>query len=129
MKKTSFFLIGMAISGMAFADLYKANFSAPSNAPGRMWNYGFVIDLQFAEGGAITGEVKEFYGANACRWPGVKLSGGNIADGNFRWISDDNPVKGCGKLVFIGKKEGDKLVGYLPRFQGVKIDLELSPTN
>ena len=129
MKKLGAFVIGLAISGVAFADLYKANFSAPGNQPGRMLNYGFVVDLQFAENGAISGDVKEFYGASACRWPGVKLTGGNLADGNFRWISDENPIKGCGKLVFVGKKETDKLVGYLPRFQGVKIELELSPTN
>jgi hypothetical protein len=129
MKRVGVFVIGCLISGMGFADLYKANFTAPSNVPNKMWSYGFVVDLQFAEGGTISGEVKDFYGASACRWPGVKLSGGNIADGNFRWISDENPIKGCGKLVFVGKREGDKLVGFLPRFQGVRVDLEMSPTN
>jgi hypothetical protein len=129
MKKFGVFLMGCLLSGAAFADLYKANFSAPGNLPGKTLSFGFVVDLQFGEGGAISGEVKDFYGASACRWPGVKLSGGNLADGNFRWISDENPIKGCGKLVFVGKRDGDKLVGFLPRFQGVRVDLELSPTN
>jgi hypothetical protein len=121
-------LVAVAFSGSAMADLYKVNFMAPSNSPGKMWNYGFTVDLQFAEGGAITGEVKDFFGANACRWPGIKITGGNLPDGTFRWLTDENPVKGCGKLVFVGKKEGDKLVGFLPRFQGVKVDLTLEPT-
>lgn len=113
----------------AYAELYKVDFTAPSNTPGKMWNYGFVVDLQFSDGGAISGEVKDFYGTKACFWPGVKINGGNLPDGTFRWMTDENSVKGCGKLVFVGKKEDGKLVGYLPRFQGVRVDLTLDPKN
>jgi hypothetical protein len=128
MKKTYAALLVMLLLGQsAVADTYKVNFVAPSNT-GKPWNYGFVVDLQFGDAGVITGEIKEFYGASACRWPGVKISGGNLQDGNFRWITEENIVKGCGKLVFVGRKDGEKLVGYLPRFQGVKVDLELEPT-
>lgn len=127
-KKTYAALLVMLLLGQsAVADTYKVNFVAPSNT-GKPWNYGFVVDLQFGDAGVITGEIKEFYGASACRWPGVKISGGNLQDGNFRWITEENIVKGCGKLVFVGRKDGEKLVGYLPRFQGVKVDLELEPT-
>lgn len=125
------FRVFIVLAGVLFgqavrADLYKVNFVAPSNT-GKPWNYGFVVDLQFADSGAISGEMKEFYGASACRWPGVKLAGGNLQDGNFRWTTEENPLKGCGKLIFVGKKDGEKIVGYLPRFQGVRVDLELEP--
>lgn len=127
-KSIVIFISAIVLSGSAFADLYKVYFEGPSNSVGKVWRYGFVVDLHFAESGVITGEVKEFLGATGCRWPGIKIEGGNLPNGTFRWMTEENPLKGCGKLVFIGKKEGEKLVGYLPRFQGVKIDLELEPT-
>jgi hypothetical protein len=125
MKKVFIALVfNFSICCVAFADLYKVNFSAPANN-GSPRPYGFVVNLQFSEGGAISGDVKEFYGASACQWPGIKITGGNLPDGNLRWITEENPVKGCGKLVFVGKQDGDKLVGYLPSFQRVRVDLSL----
>lgn len=129
MKKiTIAFLASLFLSKVAYAELFKVYFTAPSNSPGKMWSYGFVVDLNFAENGQIAGEVKEFIGATACRWPGIKIEGGNLPDGSFRWMTEENSLKGCGKLVFVGKKEGEKLVGFLPRFQGVRVDLTLEPT-
>ncbi len=119
--------LASTLCGFSHAETYKVNFTAPSNVPGKMWNYGFVVDLQFADNGAITGEMKEFFGTKACSWPGMKITGGNLSDGTFRWMTDEHPVKSCGKIVFVGKKEDNKLVGYLPKFQGVKLDLTLEP--
>ena len=127
MKSAVLILAAMLTSTMACADLYKSNFTAPDNR-GAPRAYGFVVDLQFSENGQIAGEFKEFYGTSACRWNGVKLSGGNLPDGNFRWLSEENTMRNCGRIVFIGRKEGDKIVGHLPKFQGAKVDLELSPT-
>lgn len=121
------FLSSLLVANPALADLYKASFTAPNNK-GAASTYGFVVDLQFNDSGSITGEIKEFYGANACRWPGLKIAGNNLQDGNFRWASEENIIKGCGRLVFIGKKDGDKLTGHLPRFQGGRVDLELEST-
>ena len=130
MVKTFFsFLLASTLCGLSHAEMYKVNFTAPSNVASKMWNYGFVVDLQFTDNGSITGEVKEFFGTKACSWPGIKISGGNLPDGNFRWMTDENPVKSCGRIVFVGKKEDNKLIGYLPKFQGVKVDLTLEPTN
>ncbi|PUE28689.1 hypothetical protein B9Z35_11830 [Limnohabitans sp. Jir61] len=128
-KKITTFIFAVVTCSGVFADLYKAEFVAPGSFGGPNTNFSFVVDLNFTDSGSISGEIKNFYGAKHCPWNGVQLSGSNLANGNFRWSSDENINKGCGKLVFVGKKEGAKLVGYLPRFQGIKVDLELEPTN
>jgi hypothetical protein len=114
------------VSTPAFAEIYKVDFVAPSNT-GSPWNYGFVVDLQFSEDGAISGEIKDFFGVRACRWAGFKVSGKKSPDGQIRWVSERHFLKGCGALTFVGKMEGENLVGYMPSFQGVKVDLVLEP--
>ena len=112
-------------SVFSWAETYTTNFSAPSNTPGRAWSYGFVIDFIQNEGGVVSGEITRFYGADRCRWPGTKLNGHVKGNGDVQWQTEQNPLQGCGTIRFVGKKEDGKLVGYLPRFQGVKVDLEL----
>ncbi len=127
MKKLAYLVIASFFaSTAAVAETYKVDFVAPSNS-GSPWNYGFVIDLQFAEDGAISGEFKNFYGVRACQWAGLKVSGKKSPEGNIRWVSERHSVKGCGALTFIGKIDGENLVGYMPSFQGVKVDLTLEP--
>ena len=122
MKKYLFFASILLIASHANAEVYKTNFIAPDNK-GLPYNASFAVDLIFAENGAISGEIK-FSNSVICRWAGQKVTGGNFKDGDFRWTTELNPIKGCGKIIFIGKKEGEKIVGYLPSFQGVKIDIE-----
>ena len=123
MKKAIFIASIVFMAAQANAETYKTSFVAPNNS-GQPYNTGMVVDLNFADDGAISGEMKILYNAPNCKWRGEKITGGNFKDGMFRWATDLNPTKGCGRIVFIGKKEGDKLVGYLPSFQGVKIDIE-----
>ena len=125
-KSISLFLLSLFSCTVALADLYKTSFQAPNNRGGLI-PYGFVVDLQVTPEGSVTGEVKDFFGASSCRWPGTKLTGRSLADSSIHWVSEENVIRGCGKLVFVGKKEDDKFVGHLPRFQGVKVNLELEP--
>ena len=124
MKKIVFLLGAALLTNFAIADTYKTTFSAPSNNGAMPWNTGMIVDLKFAEDGAITGEMKNMFNVANCRWQGIPITGGNFKDGNFRWASDLHPTKGCGRIVFIGKRVGDKMVGFLPSFQGAKIDIE-----
>ncbi len=127
MKKLAYLAIASIFaSTAALAETYKVDFIAPSNT-GAPWNYGFVVDLQFAEDGAISGEIKDFYGVKSCRWVDFKVSGKKSPDGKIRWVSERHPLKGCGSIAFVGKVDGENLVGYLPLFQGVKVDLTLEP--
>lgn len=127
MKKTLFiFSFLLSVVGHSQAEVYATNFSAPSNTPGRMWNYGFEVDLSHAENGEVVGEVKRFFGADRCRWPGTKIKGTLKPTREIQWQTEQNPLQGCGTIRFVGVKEEGKLVGYLPRFQGVRVDLELT---
>jgi hypothetical protein len=110
----------------AQAELFKANFQAPDNK-GRPRSYAIEVDLVQDASNAISGEIKTIHGTSACMWAGIKVAGGPTADGGVRWASEENPLKGCGRVVFVGKKEGNHWVGQLPRFQGAKIDLVLEP--
>lgn len=125
-KSISLFLLSLLTCTIALADLYKTSFQAPNNR-GALVTYGFEADLAFNPDGSVTGEMKQFYGASTCRWPGTKLTGRMLADSTLHWVSEENTIRSCGKLTFVGKKEGEKLVGHLPRFQGIKVDLELEP--
>lgn len=127
MKKLAYLaIISMLTSTAAVAETYKVDFVAPSNT-GSPWNYGFVVDLQFSDDGTISGEIKDFFGVRACRWADFKVSGKKSPNGQIRWVSERHSVKGCGALTFVGKMEGENLVGYMPSFQGVKVDLTLEP--
>ena len=122
-KPLIFFASILLMASHANAEVYKTNFIAPDNR-GLPYNASFNVDLIFAENGAISGEIK-FFNSTICRWAGQKVTGGNFKDDNFRWETELHPIKGCGKIIFVGKKEGQKIVGYLPSFQGVRIDIEL----
>lgn len=110
----------------AHAELFKANFQAPDNK-GRPRQYAIEVDLTQGANDTISGEIKTIHGTTACMWGGVKVAGGPTTDGNLRWASEENALKGCGRVIFVGKKEGGNWVGSFPRFQGAKIDLVLEP--
>lgn len=110
----------------AQAELFKASFQAPDNK-GRPRTYGIEIELTQSGSDAVGGVIKNIYGTSACRWDGITVSGAATADGGIRWSSEENPMKGCGRLVFVGKKEGANLTGHFLRFQGNKTDLVLEP--
>ncbi len=108
------------------AELFKASFQAPDNK-GRPRTYGIEVELTKSDSDSISGVIKNIYGTNACRWDGITLSGGTTSAGGVRWSSEENPMKGCGRLVFVGHQEGSNWVGHFLRFQGSKIDLVLEP--
>ena len=105
------------------AEQYAANFSAPSNG-GRSMNFKIELELDLKGDGAFEGKVLKVWGASTCRYP-VGLTGSLVGD-DISFKSELNEVKGCGRIVFNGKKVGDTLVGVLPMFQGRAIELTFS---
>jgi hypothetical protein len=104
------------------------DFYAPCNGGGRDCRFGFEIEMEF-EGGVISGKLITMRGVNACRWEDVPVKGTINPDNEVIWRSEVNPVKGCGRLTFNGKKDGDKVVGNFPSFQGKQIEINLKPKN
>ena len=103
-------------------------FYAPCNRGGVDCRFEFDVELDF-EGGQINGKMITMYGVAACRWENVPVKGTINATNDVIWRSEINPVQGCGRLVFEGKKDGDKVSGVFPRFQGRQVDITLKPKN
>ena len=104
------------------------DFYAPCNTGGRDCRFGFEIEMDF-DGGVISGKLITMRGVNACRWEDVPVKGTINATNDVIWRSEVNPVKGCGSLVFEGKRDGDKVSGVFPRFQGKQVEITLKPKN
>jgi len=114
------------LAPLSFAEVYEAHWSAPSKY-GAPRNYGYVIEVNISDIGTISGEIKTFYGSSDCQWAGVPIKGKATNDGFVQFVTEDHAQKFCGRIAFSGKKEGDKLVGFIPNFGGQKVDVELKP--
>jgi hypothetical protein len=101
----------------AGAEEWSAGFNAPANTGGRTLYFKIVLDLPTLQDGPFTGQVLKVYGATTCRYP-VPLKG-TVAGDEVRFTSELNEIKGCGRIVFNGKKIGDALEGVVP-FQGIQ---------
>lgn len=104
---------------LANAEEWKASFNAPNNT-GRSIYYQIVLDLPALEEGEFQGQVSKVYGATACRYP-VPLKG-TVKGDEVRFRSELNEIKGCGYIIFNGKKVGETLEGVVP-FQGIQAQL------
>lgn len=126
MKKITLALFLMTLIRAAHAaDLYTSgDFWAPCNSSGKDCRFNLQLNLDITDD-RISGKVITMYGVAACRWEDVPINGSVTTQGEVRWRSDKNPVPGCGSLVFQGRKEGEALIGYFPKFQGKQVDLTL----
>jgi hypothetical protein len=104
------------------------DFYAPCNIGGRDCRYGIEIEMDF-DGGVINGKLITMLGVKACRWEDVPVKGTINPDNEVIWRSEVNPVKGCGRLTFNGKKDGDKISGTFPSFQGKQVEINLKLKN
>lgn len=116
-------VVFFCLTAVSAADKYSAGFNAPSNG-GKTMYFKIEIDIDLKGDGAFEGQVLKVYGASTCRYP-VPLTGSLVGD-DISFKSELNDIKGCGRIVFNGKKVGDTLVGVLPMFQGRAIELTFS---
>ena len=122
MKNLFVFVSMFSFTSLVNAELYKTTFVSQASGSGNSYNTGVLVDLNFTENGEISGEIKNIYNTSSCKWQGEKVTGGKFKDGYFRWETGVHPTQGCGRIVYVGKKEGDKIIGYFPKFNGVRVE-------
>ena len=123
-KKIMFFGLMLVVLSVSAGEKYSANFSAPSNTGASSINFKIELDLDIKGDGVFDGQVLKVWGATTCRYP-VPLTGKLVGE-DISFKSEINEVKGCGRIVFNGKRVGEKLVGVLPSFQGRAIEVTFS---
>lgn len=109
-------LSAFAVTVPAFsAEKFESEVIALNNS-GRYATYRFTLEIGKLTTGQFDGEIKSWNSkicGSARAIKGELKPGGEV---NFE--TEESPIRGCGKLAFVGKKEGDtSLVGKM-KFQG-----------
>ncbi|OYT90207.1 MAG: hypothetical protein CFE43_19535 [Burkholderiales bacterium PBB3] len=117
MKKLSkplIFALACAGSPSWAVEKFEATINGRTNKGGET-PYRFTLELEQSLPGSIKGKLWS-WDSKTC--PGERPVTGQISgDGAVKFATEQAEVKGCGKLVFAGKKEGDStLIGKM-KFQ------------
>lgn len=102
------------------------DFYAPCNTGSKDCRFNLSLELDF-DGDTVSGKIINMIGIKTCQWADVPLKGSINPANEVFWKSEINPVKGCGRLIFNGKKDGEKIYGNFPSFQGKQVDINLIP--
>lgn len=102
---------------------YSGTLKAPDNRnTDRGWE--IVIKITSAENGKLAGTILSNPSSTYCL--GSRSAGGTY-DGNRVKLAvlEEGAIQGCGKLIFEGVAEGNKLIGKIP-FNGAPREITLS---
>jgi hypothetical protein len=118
MSKTTLVLaiLTVFINGVALAaEKFDSTIEARNNT-GSQSTYRFTLEVEQLQPGSLTGEIKS-WDSKACG-SARKITGELKANGELRFATEESPVRGCGALIFSGKKESDSVIVGKMRFQG-----------
>lgn len=86
------------------------------NNLGSQATYRFTLEIDQFQPGNLTGEIKS-WNSKPCG-SARKITGELKANGDLLFATEESAVKGCGALIFSGKKESDSVIVGKMRFQG-----------
>lgn len=117
------FLFTIAISAVAQGtESYSGGLRAPTNLQKELY-YTFQIKYDLEPDNTFKGTFHS-YQSILCNTTtgGLRTIEGKIEGDNMTFTTDTHELKGCGKHVFRGVKEGDSWVGTM-NFQGARRDI------
>ena len=94
---------------------FDSTIEARNNLGSRM-TYQFTLEIDQLQPGNLTGGIKS-WNSKSCD-SARKITGELKANGDLRFATEESAVKGCGALIFSGKKESDSVIVGEMRFQG-----------
>lgn len=116
-------LLGLTISALAYGtESYSGSLTAPNNMQKDLY-YTFQIKYDLAPDNTLKGTFQSYQSMHCnTTTGGLRTIEGKIEGGNMTFTTDTHELKGCGKHVFRGVKEGDSWVGTM-NFQGARRDI------
>ena len=124
MKSCLLLSISILIMSNAFAETYRANFTAKTST-GKDKGYSIEITYQVNSDGTIEGKYNP-YQAGPCG--GERAISGFIQNEVLEFVTNVHGLKGCGVNRFKGKKQDDAWVGKI-NFSGEQRDIIFQKVN